>query len=134
MDSKAEAGRYIQLLLLERERIVFDIVPHPRYELLAFNVDSECDAVGHYTADFSYLHVNSNTTIYEDVKGQVPRKNTRTGKWTRPRGWSEFQLRLRIMKANYGIDVIVIPNTQNVLTKIYESRHLYKTILKGIQL
>lgn len=135
LDSKAEAGRYIELLVDQTKGLVGEIDPHPHWDLIAFKYDSECPVnIGKYTADFAYEDVPSCRIVIEDVKGQVPKRNAKTGKWTRPRGWSEFQLRLRILKANYDLDVIVVPNSRNRLTKLYENRHLFQRVLKGIEL
>jgi hypothetical protein len=142
MDSKAEAGRYIELLVDQARGKVMNVIPHPHWDLLAAQEDEDGDEVAvkiaKYTADFKYNLVDQEAGLYplivEDVKGQVPTKNATTGKWTRPRGWSEFQMRLRILKANYGIEVVVVPNTKNYLTKTYEQRHLFQSVLKGVEL
>lgn len=135
LDSKAEGGRYIELLVDQTKGLVGLIEPHPQWPLLAVARFERPDKeIGKYTADFMYTDKVSGQIIIEDVKGQVPKKNAKTGKWTRPRGWSEFQLRLRILKANYDLDVIVVPNSHNRLTKLYENRHLFQKVLKGIEL
>lgn len=139
LDSKAEAGRYIELLVDQTKGLVGEINPHPSWDLLAWQEPNVANSIsgksiGKYTADFEFEDVPSGEMVVEDVKGQVPKKNAKTGKWTRPRGWSEFQLRLRILKANYDIDVIVVPNAYNRLTKLYENRHLFQKVLKGVEL
>jgi len=75
-DSRKEANRYQELLLLEAGGAIEDLTPHPRYELQpAFR-----DARGWkhpaitYVADFSYLEINDpsavvGTLVVEDVKG-----------------------------------------------------------------
>jgi hypothetical protein len=69
-DSKAEAGRYQELKLLERAGEIEDLEVHPKFRLL-----DGCDWNGkHYRAtnyygDFSYYEHESGKIVIEDVKG-----------------------------------------------------------------
>jgi len=133
LDSQAEAGRYIQLLIEEREGKISDLKVHISWPLVAHVVYDydRFEDIGMYTADFTYIR--NDDEIVEDVKGQVPKKK-RNGSWSTPRGWSEFRLRCRILEANYGVEVEVVANTGNYLTRIYQNRKLFQGKLKGIDL
>lgn len=70
-DSKKEAGRYKELLLLEtagaikdlRTQVKFTLIPAQRDEVTGKVVERECS----YTADFVYEE--DGKTVVEDVKG-----------------------------------------------------------------
>lgn len=90
-DSKAEARRYRELLLLEQAGQIMSLHVHPRFAL------GTCGhALGHYEADFSYVDVKSEgSLVVEDVKS----KPTRT---------ALYRWKIRHLKAQYGIDVVEI--------------------------
>ena len=69
-DSKAEAGRYLELkLLLKLDRISFLRV-HPKFEVLkGFEKHGHKYRPITYTADFEYYDKDINKLIVEDVKG-----------------------------------------------------------------
>ena len=89
-DSKAEAARYGQLLLLAKAGKIEDLRVHPRYELIAASTTRPLRTVGFYEADFSYYDTERRV---EDVKGF----DTPLSKWKR-----------RHVKAQYGIDVQIV--------------------------
>lgn len=69
-DSKAEAQRYCELLLLIRHGDITDLVLQPEYELIpAFKKNGKRYRKTVYKADFSYIDVKNNKVIVEDVKG-----------------------------------------------------------------
>ena len=81
-DSKAEAARHAELLLLEKQGLISQVSVHPWFELqAAFNSKSG----GHYRAinyeaDFTYYETRGNETrlVIEDVKGfQIGRASCR---------------------------------------------------------
>lgn len=61
-DSKAEANRYHQLVLLQRGRVIEGLLVHPRYPL---TVEGALICV--YEGDFSYME--NRQAVVEDVKG-----------------------------------------------------------------
>lgn len=87
-DSHKEANRYMELLLMERTGDIRNIELQPRYDLV---VDGE--HICYYSADFRYQVVETDLTVVEDVKG------VRT---------SVYQLKKKLMKALYGIEVVEI--------------------------
>lgn len=87
-DSKAEARRYEQLLLLQRAREISDLDCQPRFDLAINGVK-----LGFYKGDFSYLDLRSGQRVVEDVKG------VRT---------PIFNLKAKLVKALHGINISVI--------------------------
>jgi hypothetical protein len=61
--------------------------------------------LGYFTADFTYIDVPTNAVIVEDVKGW--KKSKKTGKLL-PRVNREFGLKMKLMKAMFGIEVQVV--------------------------
>lgn len=90
-DSKKEATRYLELLLLERGGQIDQIDVHPRYY---FYVNG-C-YVGRYTADFRYREMTTGKTVVEDVKGGSTRK------------LEGYVIRKNLMKALYNIDIVEV--------------------------
>lgn len=84
-DSTAEAARYGELLLLEREGEIADIEVHPTYPL-RWNGVLICE----YEADARYRVVATGDLVVEDVKGH------RT---------ESYRLKRRMMQACYGIEI-----------------------------
>lgn len=82
-DSKAEAKRYQDLVLLEHARTITGLKLQPRF-LLCVNGFHICDYVG----DFEYYEHGAR--VIEDVKGFATR---------------EFKIKQRLMKAVLGIEV-----------------------------
>ena len=125
-DSKAEAGFFIHLLDQEKKGLISDIEMQPSWPLYAavlpdgtMGIDAEeCDIakIGKYTADFRYLDLTRDEFIVVDVKGQVPGtrtlKNGTKKRTSGGQGWTAFRLRCTILKANYGIDVLVVPGAE----------------------
>lgn len=92
-DSKAEHKRYCELRLLEKSGAITALSPHPKYEFKVNGV-----RVGSYTPDFRYLRwgpkdLREGVEVIEDVKGVRGR---------------DLGMRLKLMKALFGIDVVVI--------------------------
>ena len=83
-DSKAEAARYSQLVLLERSGQIENLCIHPAYPLIVND-----SRIGKYIADFSYIE--NGVQIVEDVKGvKTP----------------VYRLKKRLVKALYGFDIL----------------------------
>lgn len=75
-DSKKEANRYAELLLLERGGAIFDLCRQVKFELLPTQKDLKTGKVierpVHYIADFMYkqkLPDGGIRTVVEDTKG-----------------------------------------------------------------
>ncbi len=68
-DSKREAKRYTELLLLERNGVIDGLTLQPRYKLSVGGVDLKYPTgrVLTYVADFSYT--DNKGDVIEDVKG-----------------------------------------------------------------
>ena len=86
-DSKKEANRYQELLLLERAGLISDIECQPRYDLVV-----NTHKLGFYRADFRYREVVTDMVMVEDVKSPA----TRT---------AVYQLKKKLMKALYSIEI-----------------------------
>jgi len=82
-DSKLEAARYFDLIILEKVGEIQDLCIHPKYKLEVNGV-----LIGRYTADFEYMQ--DGKLVVEDVKGVRTR---------------DFVLRKKLMLALHGIDV-----------------------------
>ena len=87
-DSKAEARRWNELKLLERAGEITKLERQIRFPLL-----SNGEKIGHYVADFGYF--TKEARVVEDVKSPAT-ASTRL-----------FQMKKKMMKAQYGIDVVV---------------------------
>lgn len=81
--SKAEARRYEQLKLLERNGRISNLELQPRYPLL---VNGE--KVGEYRGDFRYIE--DGVTILEDTKGMKT---------------DVYKIKAKLVKAIYGITI-----------------------------
>lgn len=94
-DSKAEARRYGELKMLEMGGHIIGLRVHPVWK---FEVNGV--TVGSYEADFAYQdqpHLTAGGTLkVEDVKSEVTER------------LSAFQMKRKLMKALYGIDVEVV--------------------------
>ena len=92
-DSKKEANRYLQLLMMQKLGAICGLIVHPRF-LLEVNGMKICK----YIADFQYLasefnaigDIKGGTMVVEDVKG----KKTR-----------DYVLKRKLMLAVYSIEV-----------------------------
>jgi hypothetical protein len=62
--SKAEARRYCELRLLERDGSIQSLYLQPAYVLHAGD-----EPIGRYVADFSYTDAKTGEIVVEDVKG-----------------------------------------------------------------
>ena len=75
-DSKREAARYADLLLVERAGEIANLELQPVFPLVIDGVPVKIRSPGRpngtrckYTADFRYLDLRTNTTVVEDTKG-----------------------------------------------------------------
>lgn len=67
-DSKAEARRYAELLLLEKAGVITELKVHPRYEILpGYERGGAYVRAAYYVADFEYYE--GANVVAEDVKG-----------------------------------------------------------------
>lgn len=89
-DSQKEAGRYQELLWMERAGLIRNIELQPRYDLVVNG--KKC---GFYKADFRYKNAETGLMVVEDVKHEM----TRT---------AVYALKKRLVKALYDIDIIEV--------------------------
>ena len=81
-DSKREAARYAELILMQKAGLISGLVVHPRYVLRAFE-EKICEIV----PDFSYIE--NGRWIVEDVKGGATEM------------LPTFRLKRKLFEANY---------------------------------
>ena len=96
-DSKKEAKRYRDLLLMQRAGEISDLETQPRFRLVEgvkFSGDKRAKPAIRYTADFAYTDVKTGKRVIEDVKSPVTRKKT------------DYKMRRHMMLAIHGIEVL----------------------------
>lgn len=96
-DSKKEAKRYDDLLLMQRAGEISDLELQPRFSLVKgvkFSGDDRAKPDIRYTADFAYTDNKTGERIIEDVKSAVTKKKT------------DYRMRRHMMLAIHGIEVI----------------------------
>lgn len=98
-DSAGELGRYRELRMLQRSGEISKLTCHTLFKLLVQGVQ-----VSTYTCDFTY-HDREDRLHVEDVKGF--RISEKTGKQLAMTN-REFGLKLKLMRALFGIDVEVV--------------------------
>jgi hypothetical protein len=86
-DSRKEASRYQELLLLRRAGEIHHLELQPRYDLVVNG-----HKLGFYRADFRYEEVASGKVITEDVKSPA----TRT---------AVYKLKKKLVKALHGVEI-----------------------------
>ena len=65
-DSKKEAGRYVELLLLKGQGIIINLETEPSFDLIVND-----KKIATYKADFKYFDVERNKFVIEDVKSPI---------------------------------------------------------------
>lgn len=89
-DSKKEANRYVELLLLQRANVISNLELQKKYVLIPSQyegkkcIEKEC----YYKADFVYEE--NGKTVVEDVKGHKTK---------------EYKIKRKLMLFNYGIKI-----------------------------
>lgn len=75
-DSKKEAKRYQELLLLERGKEIYNLQTQVRFELLPSQKleGKTIERPVHYVADFVYHRASDDQMVVEDVKSVATRK------------------------------------------------------------
>lgn len=69
-DSKAEAARYSELLLLQKGKVISRLTLQPKFLIHdGFVYRKKKEQAIHYVADFSYLEISTGKEVVEDVKG-----------------------------------------------------------------
>lgn len=87
-DSKLEAARYSELLVLERGGFISALTTQPKFLLQdGFEYDGKKERAIYYIADFQYLDSDTNEWVVEDAKG------TRT---------EVYKLKRKLFLAKYG--------------------------------
>jgi hypothetical protein len=86
-DSKREAKRYGELMLLQQGGAISALEVQPRYPLKAHSPDGEPVKVADYVGDFEYLE--GNARVCEDVKSAATAKNP------------VYRLKIKMARAGY---------------------------------
>lgn len=86
-DSRLEANRYGELVLMQKAGIITDLAVHPRWDLPVNGV-----IVARYEADFSYSDVESGKLVVEDTKSGPTKTPT-------------YRIKAKLMLAIHGIRV-----------------------------
>ena len=89
-DSRKEATRYQELLLMEKAGVISRIECQPRYDLVVNG-----HKLGFYRADFRYEDVATGESILEDVKSPATKTPV-------------YQLKKKLVKALYGIEIVEV--------------------------
>ena len=85
-DSKKEAKRYGELMLMQKTKQIYGLKTQVKYDIVINDVK-----VCRYVADFTYKCANTDTLTTEDVKG------FKTG---------IYRLKKKLMKAVFGIEIL----------------------------
>lgn len=94
-DSKKEARRYAQLLILKRGGNITDLQTQVPYELVPNQkIDGKTARGVKYIADFVYYDLEKQQQVVEDVKG-----------YKRGSAYQIFQIKKKLMKFIHNIDV-----------------------------
>ena len=88
-DSKAEAKRYGELLLLVKAKEIYSVKLQDRFDLIV-NEERIC----FYKADFTYKICGTDELVVEDIKGMKETK--------------DFIIKKKLMHALYGIEIKII--------------------------
>jgi len=89
-DSRKEANRYQELILMQRVGLIRSIELQPRYDLVVNN-----HKLGFYRADFRYEVVATEAVVVEDVKS----KATKT---------AVYCLKMKLVRALYGVEIVEV--------------------------
>lgn len=90
-DSRKEYKRYTELKLLQKAGTISGLNVHPSWPLPVKGV-----LIGKYTADFIYLDIKEHRIVVEDVKSPITART------------EAFRLRMKLMKAIYHIEVVIV--------------------------
>jgi hypothetical protein len=90
-DSRKEANRYQELLLMERAGLICNIELQPRYDLVV-----NAQKLGFYRGDFRYEKIDTGEMVTEDVKGGNATKTPL------------YVLKRKLVKALYNVDIVEV--------------------------
>lgn len=90
-DSRGECDRWLQLKLLERAGEICGLRRQVKFPLYAWTPSGK-EQIGTYAADFQYRDMRTNREVTEDFKGCIT---------------AEFRRTQKLMRANYGIEILV---------------------------
>lgn len=96
-DSKKEAKRYRDLLLMQRAGEISDLELQPKFKLIdgvKFSGDKRAKPDIRYFADFAYTDTKTGQRIVEDVKSPVTKEKP------------SYKMKRHMMLAIHGIEVI----------------------------
>ena len=90
-DSKHEAGRYCELIVLRDAGMISGLILQPSFDI-SINGHRICK----YIADFEYFTHDSSRRIIEDAKSEATRRIP------------IYRLKKKLMKAVYDIDIVEV--------------------------
>lgn len=96
--SKAEAAKYAELRLRERQGEIRDLCADKKQ--LKFPLVVKGKLISSYTPDFRWFDVKLNRTIYADFKGGYYWKHKSDG------ATQAYRIRKKLMEALYGIEIV----------------------------
>lgn len=90
-DSYKEGSRYMELKMLEKGKVIKELVLQPRFELQpAYEINGRKVRKIEYVADFMYYDTEKNKTVIEDVKGY------RTDVYKLKKKWFEYKYNMEV--------------------------------------
>ena len=95
-DSKKEAKRYQDLLLMQRAGEISELELQPKFELVKgvkFSGDAKAKPAVRYFADFAYTDIKTGQRIVEDVKSPATKKNP------------AYRMKKHMMLAIHGVEI-----------------------------
>ena len=110
-DSRMEGDRWLQLSMMAKAGEVKHLKHHPRFPLTISQPPYMPVTVAVYEGDAEY-YLPDGTRVVEDTKGRRPEPGDKArGKKAVSGGpaWAMFRLKIKLVKALYGIEVQVWP-------------------------
>ncbi len=93
--SKGESERFAHLQMLEQVKIIRDLTRQTKFPLVVNDVK-----IGSYVSDFTYIN-DKGDYIVEDYKSEATLK------------LEVFKMKARLMKAIYGVDILITQKKGN---------------------
>lgn len=93
-DSKAEAGRYRELRILERAGQITGLELQPKYTILdKYSIGGRKERAVVYIPDFKYTDTGTGAVVVEDVKGFETK---------------DFKIKRKLFESRYGIELRLV--------------------------
>ena len=97
--SQKEAGRYMDLKLLQRAGVIKDLELQPRYDVVVAG-----QKICYYLADFRYFDVEKGAQVVEDVKA-MPKTAKGQKAFKATPAWRMYRLKKKLVEALYPIKI-----------------------------